>query len=70
MAKLIIEKVLSGRFILTVLFGFTTCYCVIKGRIPAEAFTTLAGVVVHGYFTRDRSEDKKGGVNGTGTGTV
>lgn len=59
MSKWIIEKLLSGRFILTVLFGFTTCYAAIKGKIPAEAFTTLAGVVVHGYFTRDRSTEEK-----------
>ena len=56
-----LEKILSGRFILTVLFGFTTCYAVLRGQIPAEAFTTLAGVVVHGYFTRDRSLDKPNG---------
>jgi len=56
----IIDKLLSGKFILTVLVGYTLCRMALEKMISPAEFLTIAGVVVYAYFT-------KGGKNGKST---
>lgn len=54
-----IQKVMSARFWMAIMFSATACYCMAKGILKVEAFMTLAAVAVNGYFNRDRSQEGK-----------
>ena len=58
MRDLILNKILSGRFILTVIIGATFAYVSIRGRIPSEAVIGVIVMVIRDYFSRsDRATD-------------
>ena len=58
MRELILNKVLSGRFILTVIIGATFAYVSIRGRIPSEAVIGVIVMVIRDYFSRqDRPKE-------------
>lgn len=49
----ILDKVLSGRFILTVLCGIVFAYIACKGKIEIAAVTSILSSVFASYFSRD-----------------
>lgn len=51
--KQIVEKLLSGRFILTIICGLTFAYLAIKGKLEAAAVTAVIGSVFASYFDRN-----------------
>ena len=58
MRELILNKILSGRFILTVIIGATFAYVSIRGRIPSEAVIGVIVMVIRDYFSRqDRPKE-------------
>ena len=62
MLKTILDKVMSGRWIMTTAFTFTACYLAIKGIFPVEAFVGLATLIANSYFNRsDREKEKPSG---------
>ena len=67
MKELFISKILSGRFIFTIICACVFAYVSVKRIIPAEAVVSIIVSVVTAYFGRpDRAPEKSGG---TGTGT-
>ena len=59
MRDLILNKILSGRFILTVIIGATFAYVSIRGRIPSEAVIGVIVMVIRDYFSRqDRPKEE------------
>jgi len=48
----IAEKILSGRFILTVLSGLVFAYTACKGMLPGEAVAAILVSVFAAYFQR------------------
>ena len=60
--KRIVDKLLSGRFILTVICGLTFAYLAIKGKLEAAAVTAVIGSVFASYFDRnDRTQPPAAG---------
>lgn len=58
--QILINKIFSARFILTVLIGGTLCVGFINGKVQAEAFVGIATYIVHAYFDRkDRENEAK-----------
>jgi len=47
----IIDKLLSGRYLLTVICGGTFAYLACSGRLPAKDAQTIVAIVVTFYFT-------------------
>ena len=64
MTKLIIEKLLSGRFLLTVICGFTFAILAIKKVLPNEATIGILILVFEAYFHRGDRKQENGGQNG------
>ena len=60
--EIILGKLFSGRWLMTVAFTTTACYMAIRGVFPVEAFVGLTTLVANNYFTRNDRVDK---VNGT-----
>lgn len=48
----VIDKCLSGRFILTVIAGIAFLYCVWKGKIEEAAVTAILSMIFQSYFNR------------------
>lgn len=59
----IIDKLLSGRFILTVICGLTFAYLAAKGKLEAAAVTAVIGSVFTSYFDRKDRPPPAGGAN-------
>ena len=58
MIKEILDKVLSGRFILTVICGVVFAYATWKRIIPADAVIAVLSMVFISYFQRqDRKQE-------------
>lgn len=55
--KLVINKCISGRFLMTVAFTITSCVLAVKGTFPVEAFVGLATLIANSYFNRDRADE-------------
>jgi len=53
------EKLLSGRFLLTIICGFTFAYLACKKILPNEAVVGIILLVFQAYFYRS---DRNGGV--------
>ncbi len=53
----IIKKITSARFLMALSFTITACAGFLMNMLPAEAFMTLCGVVVHGYFAKTRPQE-------------
>ena len=49
-------KLLSGRWILTVVAAFVFGWLSISGQLPADDVKMIIGIVITFYFTRDRQE--------------
>ena len=59
MRDLILNKILSGRFILTCIIGATFAYVSVRGRIPSEAVIGVIVMVIRDYFSRqDRPKEE------------
>ena len=60
MSEKILNKVLSGRFLLTAICGIVFAYCAMKGRIEVAAITSILSSVFASYFSRDdRAPEQK-----------
>lgn len=53
-----LNKLLSGKWIATVLIVGTYCLLAIDSKIPIESFNTVVAVVIWAYFNK-RPEDPK-----------
>jgi hypothetical protein len=54
---MITAKLLSGRFILTVVCSIVFGYCAVKGKIPVDAIVSIITMVFVSYFQRtDRTQ--------------
>ena len=55
----VIDKCLSGRFILTLIAGIVFLYCAVTGKIEAAAMTAILTSIFQSYFSRtDRGNGK------------
>ena len=61
MLKLAVEKLLSARFLLTIICGLTFAYLACKKILPNEATIGILILVFEAYFHRKRSEEENGG---------
>ena len=69
MTKEHIDKLLSGRFLLTIIAGTVFAYATWKRLLEAQAVSAIIVMVFQAYFSRtDRSAGKEGG-NGKAEGT-
>lgn len=58
--KRIIDKCLSGRFILTIIGGGVFAYCAYKKMIEPAAISAIITMIFNSYFMRrDRNEHPK-----------
>jgi len=55
----IISKILSGRFILTIICGVVFAYISIVKILPPEAVAVILTMVFKSYFERKRKEEEK-----------
>lgn len=53
------NKLMSGRFLLTILTGLAFAYCVITKTLTAEAITGVIMMVFTAYFNRDDRTKKE-----------
>lgn len=56
--EMMVSKTFSARFIMAVMLTATACIGFLKGRLPDEAFTALAGAAVTAYFLKSPSDNK------------
>jgi len=61
-------KLLSGRFILTVIAGATFCYLACTQILDPKDSQTIIGIIVTFYFTKARQSDGNGNGEGNGNG--
>lgn len=59
MSQIILNKLLSARFIVIILLTVTTCILAYKDKFPMEAFTGLVTLAVRDYFQRSDREKKE-----------
>ena len=59
MREKIINKLLSGKFLLTVICGGSFVYCVIAKRIPDTAIVAIVMMVFTAYFNRKNGGDNE-----------
>ena len=59
-----LAKLLSGRFVLTIIVGLTFSWLAINNIITPDASMSVILIVIYGYFTRERPSI--GGPNGKG----
>lgn len=52
-------KLLSGRWILTVVSAAVFGYMAVNGTMPAEDVKMVLGIVITFYFTRERTTEQK-----------
>jgi hypothetical protein len=57
----IADKLLSGRYALTIAVSATFVYCAAKGIIPAEAVVGVIVLVIRDYFDRSDRGTPAGG---------
>ena len=50
------NKILSGRFILTMIVGVVFAVLAINGQLSPDKVTEITLVVIYAYFTRVRKE--------------
>ncbi len=50
------EKLLSGRFWLSLIAGITFAYCAYADKLPPEALAAICVMVFQAYFSRKRDE--------------
>lgn len=52
------NKLLSGRFYLTVVAGFVFAYCSLKGMFEGKDIMIVVLLIFNWYFQRERSNGK------------
>ena len=57
--KEILNKCLSGRFILTLIAGLVFAILSVKGTLPVDKVHEVIIIVIYAYFSRNRAEDSK-----------
>ena len=55
-----LSKLLSGRYVMCILFSITTCIGFLNNMVPAEVFVPIVVLIANSYFNRN---DRKGGNN-------
>jgi hypothetical protein len=55
--KEIIHKLLSGRWILTIICGLVFAYVAVTKIIPPEASVAIISMVFQAYFTKERKSE-------------
>ena len=60
MTKEHIDKILSGRFWLTIIAGGVFAWASVKGKINAEAISAIISMVFISYFQRQDRNGKRG----------
>ncbi len=55
------EKLLSGRYFLTVICGIVFAYCAVRKIIPSEAIIAVISTVFTSYFDRADRKSVEGG---------
>lgn len=58
MNELIIKKLMSGRYILTVIGGVVFAYMAVKKLLPPETSGVILTAVFMSYFNRQRNGEK------------
>lgn len=53
-----IDKLLSGRFLLTIICGIVYCVMSVNGLLPPDKAYDVILVVFYAYFTKDRNNKK------------
>jgi len=54
----VLSKILSGRFILTIIVGIVFLYCAVTNKIEEAAVTAILSMIFQSYFNRhDREKD-------------
>ena len=56
----VIEKMISGRFILTVVASLVFAYCSISGKIPPDKVYDVINIVIVAYFLKGQNNIPKG----------
>lgn len=51
----IIEKLTSGRFILTLIAGMVFAYCAVRGIITSDKTYDIISIIVVAYFMRSQN---------------
>lgn len=59
MTDKLFEKMLSGRFIFTVVSAFIFAYVSVRGIIKPEDIEKILLIVVYAYFTKTRKEEEQ-----------
>lgn len=54
------DKLLSGRFLLTVMAGIVFMYCSFTGKIPADKVYDVINVIIVAYFLKGQNNNPKG----------
>lgn len=57
--EMVLNKLFSARWLMAVLFSLTTCYGFLIGKVPADAFIPILGVVVTFYFSKSPTDNPK-----------
>ena len=52
----IVNKLISGRFLMAIMFSLTGCYMAVKGVLPTEAFAGLLTLIVREYWMQGRKD--------------
>ena len=60
MIQKIIEKLTSGKFLLTIIAGMVFAYCSVKQIIPPDKTYDIISVIVVAYFMKGQSNTPKG----------
>lgn len=56
-----LNKLLSGRFILTVICGLVFAYCALVKIMPIDAVVSIVSMVFISYFNRSDRKPENGG---------
>lgn len=54
--KELLPKLLSGRFILTIIVGIVFAILAIKGLLDQNKVTEIILIVIYAYFTKERNK--------------
>ena len=57
--KKVIEKLLSGKYFLTVIAGIAFLYCVVHKSLPSEAIAAILMGIIMSYFQKKNGESTK-----------
>ena len=64
------SKLLSARFLSTIVLMLTFCYITIIGKVSTECFVSVLSTVIGYYFNKTRKENKNEKTNTNPNGYV